>query len=59
MNISEFYEYKWCKININDNNIQVDHKKLIKFFIDSDIKQLDITLYNGWNNNKKMYQDIF
>jgi len=47
MNISEFYEYKWCKININDNNIQVDHKKLINFFIDSDIKQLDITLYNG------------
>jgi len=48
MDISKFYDYDWCKINNDDNDIQVDYEsKLIKFFIDSDIKQLDITLYNG------------
>ena len=48
MDISKFYDCDWCKINTDDNDIQVDYKsKLIKFFIDSDIKQLNITLYNG------------
>jgi len=41
-----FFECDYCTINEDETKIQIDDNKIIKFIIQSDIKQLNMTFYN-------------